>query len=331
MTTKRQVPAPLIAALLNALRGGNGVMTKRFLESRGVARGANDNIEQLADRVEKYFVSGRLTEVDLRDLLRELLEYGAKRVHLMLADQKRLRAVRASMFGDALIQSLDEGRVAARPAAPRFNYALVESGRLRFCYSETHQWVTLDRKTRRALTVSGTRVIVIEADTTTGLVTIALDSPGTENPHGPTASSYFDHYIGTIAPQMLGTTPVPLELYGQLRTMLADSYRALVRPAVLGAQDSIGVRVQLAGSAHADLRDSPSFQLQQGEIRLPERIRFTWLSEGEDTTLPAVRAGTTLIRDVTTDIFASPAVVRFEKHTLSHEFAYVIRQIRQIA
>jgi hypothetical protein len=47
--------------------------------------------------------------------------------------------------------------------------------------------------------------------------------------------------------------------------------------------------------------------------------------------MSVVRQGRALLRDVSTFITADPAMVRFDKHTLSHEMAYVLRQIREIA
>lgn len=307
-------------------------MAKRFLESQGVKRGAGDAIDELAERIVRYLDDGQLTREAVLQMHRELLESGDKRVYAMRTDPAKLRRVRASEFGGLAISSLDGAQVRRTPTRPHLNYALVSDGRLRFSFSETHtHWRPVAEPRGWSQRVE-TNVIVIDADTSTGFVTVAFDAPGDEHPHGSSDGVYYDHYISVEAPALLGAELEPLEWGEKLRAIEHDRYRGIVRYAGTGGVGACGTTMRYVPSGAADLRDSAAYQHARADIAVRKSARLIWsATTPRPDDLGEVRAGNALLRDVKTELFASPAVIRFSKHTLSHEMAYVLQTTQSIA
>jgi hypothetical protein len=306
-------------------------MAKRFLESHGLPRGVSDDLGELAERIRRYEADGKLSHDDVDQLLREVLEFGEKRVHLFRGDAGRMRAVRPAGFGGKAVDSLAGVGIQRRPTQPTLNYALLTSARIRLCYSETHVFPRAIYAARTYTEVAHTRIVVVDADLGSGIVSIAFDSPG-EHQHGANATSYFSYYIENEAPGLLDTQLVPLEYFDRLLAAERDEHRALVRPAVVRGFDAAGLDQSYRGQGTADLRDYETFRLQRASLSLRKSGRLTWkATDPKPTDLRLVRSGGALLREVTTTIQASPAVVRFGKHTLSHEMTYVLRTLRSLA
>jgi len=320
----------LRSAITIALQDGNGTMAKRYLEMRGVTRGAGDSIPELVDRIIGHLESGSLAPSVGWDLVREISEFGDKRIYLYHGDGRALRRVEASTFGSRLVASLGVARVAVLPQAPTMNYAYFGDGHVRVSYSETHLRVRANRAVRGYLETPSTCVCVVDADTQSGFVYVALDTPGDEHPHGSTALSYFDHYLRDVAPTILGCTLTPIELHAALHAMDKEKYRKVVRPAVIFGDGKGGMGLRLSNKGRADLRDYDEYADTQNKIKLRKQARVTWLKTGGRVNLDRVSAGDSLMREINTDVQASPAMVRFARHTLSSEAAFVLRTVREI-
>jgi hypothetical protein len=88
----------LRGAITSALQDGNGTMAKRYLETRGVTRGASDSIPELVDRIIGYLESGALPMSDGWDLVREISEFGDKRIYLYQGEVRVLKRVQPATF-----------------------------------------------------------------------------------------------------------------------------------------------------------------------------------------------------------------------------------------
>jgi hypothetical protein len=323
--------AHTVETIAAALQGGYGTMAKRFLQAHGLARGAGDAVSDLAERIVRYGAGGSLSDTDISDLLRELAESGEKRVFVMRGDPSKMRTVKAADFGTKAVSSLDHVRINRRPKGPHLNYALITADRVRLSYSETHGFFKVHWSERTVEDLDRTAVVVIEANLHSGIVTLAFDRPGRHD-HGTTASAFFDYYIQNEAPALLNSELVALEYYDLLHAAEKDKYRELVRPGVVRGLGDDGCGLVLIGQGATDLRDYKTYQDHRGGLALRKSGRLVWKATNpKPDDMSVVRDGRALLRDVSTFITADPAMVRFDKHTLSHETSYVFRKIREIA
>lgn len=316
-----------IAALLS---DGNGTMVKRFLEAHGAPRGAGDSIAELAERIANYRSDERLSEAALEQLFREVIEFGEKRFYMFRGDAAQMRRVRSEHFGGRGVTALRGVRIQRRPTAPALNYALVTEAHIRLNFTETHSFVRAVRATRGWTSTDKTRAVVIDADLSTGVVSIAFDTPG-EHDHGENASSFFDYYIENEAPALLNTQLVPLEYFNLLRTLEHERHRNLIRSGAVRGLDDQGMGMDFRPQGVADLRDYENFQGNRAKLALRKSARVIWKATAPKPTLPDVREGKALLREVSTEIFGSPGLIRFGRHTLSHEVEYVLQNIRSLA
>ena len=318
------------AAIVGALDGGNATMAKRFLQFRGLVRGARDTVDELAQRIVGYVTDKKLTNADVATLVRETLECGAKRVYLMRGTPTAMRRVKSSKFGEAAINSLDDARVRLLPAQPTTNYAVVTDKEIRVSYSETHTRISVDRRTRHFEEVKQTRVIVIHADLSSGLVTVALDPPATVHPHGDTPSSYFTHFLGGQAPMVSGSKLEDVDLAPALEALGEERHRGLVRSGLVRGLGKDGVELRVNGGLGVDLRDSETYLETQSTLAMRTGGVIVWKTSPSSDPA-AIMNGDALLREVHTDIIALPALVRFPRHTLSNEMKYVIDQLISVA
>jgi hypothetical protein len=109
--------------------------------------------------------------------------------------------------------------------------------------------------------------------------------------------------------------------------LISDKMKTLVRVGENRARDSEGTTVRLHSNTIKDLRDASAFR--KHEVVLRDRGKFVWIrtTEGggpDEETLKAVG----LMRDVPTEFFAQPSMIRFRKHTVSQEVEYVLEHVR---
>jgi len=315
--------SPLLATVRAALGGGSGTIAKHFLQYRGLARGATDSIDQLAERIVSYVDTGKLTAADIKTFVRELREYGDKRVYLFKGDPAKLKKVTGDKFPN-LITDLEEATLKSG-SNQHVNYALVDSEQIRISYSETHRSHQIDLAASTINWVHVSRIVVIEANKKSGFVTVSLDAPGDQNPHGERSTDYFTYYLDR-AKTDLACDLVSLDLYNALLKLEKNTHKDIVRLANRWATTTDGLDVHM--ESNADMRDAQSFWDSQGTVALRKKEKLAWLASAKPQQGSQADG---LIREIRTEIYASPGMIRFTANTLSQEVAYVIDQVRKLA
>jgi hypothetical protein len=306
-------------------------MAKRFLQLHGVPRGEGDSVHELAERISGYAASGKLPAKTVAKLIRDLWECGDKRVYLFAGEPRQLRAFDSSQFETVLVESLEEARVRVQPARPTANYVFKDAKTIRISYSETHQSIVVDREAREVRQVPVTRLAVLHAELASGAVTMYFDTPGFDHPHGESAAAFIEHYRTDVFPTMLGVQLEDVDLSEVLTALDGDEYRPLVRHGSLRGKVAGGMGVRFNGEGRADLRDYKFFKETHGDIPLRSGGRLFWNETPGERDINAARDGEALLREISTDVHAAPAMIRFARHTLSEEMDYVLRKLRSIA
>ena len=314
----------LLTVLNTALQGGVGEMAKRFLHYRGLVRGAGDTLPELAQRIVNYVDDGSLTRADVNELLREFREASDKRVYLFRADKKALKKLDGGTY-QRRISSMDDARVAHPSGSTVVSYSFITPERLRVSYAEPHRRFTFSpRSGQPAQWYSGIRIVVLDVDRTSGFVTVAMDSPWYEHPHGERAVDYFSHHLD-VARATVGTPLLPVYLNDLLLRLEAEP-RDRIKPADTRGLTQAGGKMRFSANGK-DVRDDPEYRARMRDLALRDHGTFEWQktsSELPDDGSPA------LLADIKVTIDANSSMVRFTKHTLSREMEYVLTDIRNL-
>lgn len=325
----RAVPVPIRGLIESTLAGGNATMAKWFLSIRQLPKGAGDSVAELADRIAEYVAEGRLTEADVYLLARTVREFSAKHVYILSAPRAALRRLDLRN-AEAYVNSLDDARVRMAVGGPTRNYTFESNDRIRISFSEQHHVVRLVRGVGGPAIAEEQvhRTIVIDAERVTGLVTIAMDPPRGQHPHGPRADDYVGYYHAAAA-AILQTELTPLDWRDNLKALQHDRYRAILSLSSERSQDRQGLDLRFS-SGSADLRDYTTFQQTTPRISLLKELDGRWEST-ENADPSDLAHGNALARTLRTEIHASPALVKFAAHTLPEEMTYVLKLVGEAA
>jgi hypothetical protein len=288
------------------------------------------NHTALVTLLQKLMDEGDLTLEQLKAGVREIEEYGGKRVYLRnclnatgLTDRaafsRRLTSAGITM-GTTYTDSI------RKPSRPQLNYAVWRENEIRIKYSETHTHVEFSKITRQSKDDQRTKFIVISVDPTSGFMRVFLDPAGDEHPHptdqgGWTDDSYVDFYfqkvlaifgdvenVDLIQPvqHLLGTTP---RIFSLLKDQgwTPDNYR-----------------YTFAG--REDVRDAAAYQAAAEAAHAPgpgasELIRGWWLEAASNGQLD---------RDLYSLIKPPQSTIQFKADCLAKEAEYAISTIRTI-
>jgi hypothetical protein len=314
---KQDVPAKY-TKLHDGLDDVSGVVIKHSLMYKGLDVPAAASVPELRRLAIAYVEDGKLTDGDVQAMILDGREYSSKRAILFRTDPKAL-ATWEPPEPAAVVAHRHEGRLKISNGPERLCYICRAGSRIRAVFTEQHliQFVDFDAGQFERVPVQ--KVIVLEADTATGFVTVLLDAPGKRHPHGRTQTAYFSYWIDRAAAffqVVLERFPLVTAL-GQL-----EKQKRIKIPYTL-ARTAHG-KIALTGIETDDVRDLPEFANLQSKRIAHDQDEYTWLPQ------PAILPNPVGIplRDVKTDIDMGSGEIRFMQHALACEVEYVLGQLQ---
>jgi len=295
-----------------------GVLWKRYLKWLGLPSGVNDKVEDIPSRLVEYVQDGRLALADLRAAFIEFDEYSDKTVILFKADPSALAQLDVGQF-QKLIASTADATIAKPLDNPQLNYTLFEPPLIRLSWIELHHgW---DLRGPVPVAVDQPKIVVLEADTTTGYVSLALDRPGRRHVHGTSSNADYFAFYTQLAADKLNTPLVPIPLYKALKSL--EPMTDLVVIKQLRPKGMEG-RMILTSDV-PDVRQMAWYAMVKNDPALREQARYHWQESPDGAQSPRACA---LFRDVPTEIVARTGMIKFTQHTLAHEMEYVLGHVR---
>jgi len=170
----------------NIIEGVSNTALKYWLRRNGFRHSAG-TVDALIALVEKAIDKDKLSIERLKEGVREIEEHGGKRVFLKelidlsIFENRKTFEKHLSTLDITLADS--PGASIKRPAKPRINYAIWQGNEVRVKYSERHERINFDKKTRKWEEIASTNFIVISVETDTGFTKIFMDPSGDVHPH----------------------------------------------------------------------------------------------------------------------------------------------------
>ncbi|HEV2859475.1 MAG TPA: hypothetical protein VGX48_00555 [Pyrinomonadaceae bacterium] len=298
---------------------------KSWLRRHGLRHSA-DNETALIALIEKLLDKGDLTLEGLKSAVREIEEYGGKRVYLkqildasVISDRRKFEKHLQEL---AIPLSLEKGDSIRTPSKPRLNYAIWSDEEVRVKFTETHTHVKFDKRTRKHEERAVTKFIVMSAEPQTGFLRIYMDPPGDEHPHENdrgvyTDVAYRDHYFSRAE-----------EIFGELDDFkLAQAAERLLQadppiyePLLDSGWTPDNFKYTIAG--RSDVRLAELYKSGSNERPgLPDLVRGHWIQR---------MSGNQLERDLYMFIRAAESRIQFKADCLAVEVDYAISRIRTI-
>lgn len=279
----------------------------------------------------ELIVKGDLRIEQLRRIVLEIEEYGAKRIYIGKLSNYRKNIGLKQAFENHLSSiglRLSPEPVSAKklPSRPTLNYIVWSPQEVRIGYSETHQFIRVSKASISIDTVPQTNLITISAEPSTGFMKIMMDAPGDKNPHqvpldGRKIESYETFYQNK-ALQILGADQFrPLDLLRVAEGIVKPS------PMIFDLTES-DVRTSHNSRQRtwnrSDVRDDPVYTAGEkvdGEDRVHESLSGYWLPE---------TSGGQLHRKLFMHLSRREGMVRFSADCLASEVEYAISRIREV-
>ncbi len=313
---KAAVPANL-QWLSAALQDVSGVMVRYTLQYHGLEVPATGSVADLQRLAIAYVEDGKLTADDVRSLILDSREYSAKRAYLFAAPRAAL-AQWTPPDPAAVVPNRAAGRLQASVGPERLGYIVVSGPRIRAAFTELHQDQFVDFDAGTVTRVPVQKVIVLEADSGTGFVTVLLDAPGRRHPHGQRKSAYYAYWKQRAA----AFFQVNLDDFPLVKSLIGLEKDNRIKIPYTMARTA-GGKVALTGIETDDVRALPEYaQLQQRRIA-HDQDEYLWVPQ---IAVPPASTGIPL-RDIKTDIAVSAGEIRFMQHALACEVNYVLEQL----
>jgi len=296
-----------------------------WLKSEGFTRVGRTR-DQIAVKIDALLKRRELSEDKLREGVCSVEEASGKRIFLLnlpssgkqiqdcAAFEKHLNAI-----GKVLSK---ERKLAPRtPSRPTQVYITCSSKQVRAKWAETHTRIEVEKASMNFTQTDVTRVIVMVADLSTGLVEVRFDKPEDQTPHGKSKDAYFAHYK-QAASDLLGTSLIQFETRDALRSLVETEPR-IVRIRVSSHRSKTDKAVKfVARTPKGDVRDDAEWHAayEVGETsRAYDDQAVYWL--------PAASEGS-LTREVFTAIDAVASMARVEADCHEGEVHYAVSRIR---
>jgi hypothetical protein len=303
------------------VQGLSGIMVRHSLTVLGLHVPANASVVELHRLVVAYVVGGQLSEGQAYELVLDGLEANNKRAYLYTIDPAALRdwdAGAAPPAGSRVVRSRADVRPRASAGQGVVQYEWADERRIRVCIAEAQTFVRTDRRELVVRAEQVQRFVVVDADRTTGAVTLLMDPHAHQSLHGG-AVAYKRHYEGRMA-SILGATPEPLPLQRALGR-LEDAH--LIDIVHSRAETEHG-RMALTGGTQADIRKHPQYPQFRASRVNHDEDEFVWLPQP----VPAREGATLPLRPLKTHITALAGEVRFALDAIACEVDYVLGQLR---
>jgi hypothetical protein len=170
----------------NIVAGVNNTALKHWLRLNKKTHSAS-NVDALALLIEKQIGEGTLTEDEFKNAIREINEYGGKRVFL-----RKLANTSLISDKDALEEHLADLGIPLNPepvsaashtVKPKLIYACWNDDELRVKYSEKHIFRQADLRNDKIISEERPVRIVISANAKSGVLRVFMDPPGQRHSH----------------------------------------------------------------------------------------------------------------------------------------------------
>jgi hypothetical protein len=296
-----------------------------WLKSEGFTRTGRTR-DQLAIKIEALLKRGELSEDKLKEGVCSVEEASGKRVFLLRlpSDTKQIQDCAAfEKHLNAIAKTLSkEPKLAPRaPSKPTLVYITCSSKQVRAKWAETQTRIEVEKASMSFTETEVTRVIVLVADLSTGLVELRFDKPEDQNPHSNSKDQYFAYYK-QAASDLLGAALIQFETREALRSLVETEPR-VVRIRVSSHRSKTDKAVKfVARTPKGDVRDDAEWHAayEVGETsRAYDDQAVYWL--------PAASEGA-LTREVFTAIDAVTSMARVEADCYEGEINYAVSRIR---
>lgn len=294
-----------------------GVQLRYYLEYRDLPAGHNDTIQESAERFISLIEREELSVADVERALTEFREWGTKHVHLLAFDVDEVPPTVSSLPNRVI--DLHDGRYKPSVSSQvAYSYLAPDKSSLRILWTETQQKIQQNVAEMKLEYEPVPIAVVLDADLTSGVAYLSLDSHGSISSHG-TSRQYEDFYLQE-ARKYLGPSLSERTLNRAIERLEKSDRVRVEGQAVRDGK----VRTNMVVEADVDLRQQGVFLSRQASFNARLTARYRWLPEASLNSkgVPMLR------REITTEVLGNAGVIRFAKQTLPEEAAYVIEQVR---
>lgn len=301
---------------------------RSWLEAQDLTHSANTR-EAMVKRLTKLIKKGELSLEELDEGIINIEEASGKRIFLYEVEPDDIEKLRDSRqlrrHLRPLRASLSERLTKAPrlPIEPVLVYVQRTPEQIRAKWAETQTMVEIDRVRQRFKNTKTTKVVVLVADTETGVVQLRFDKPESLHSHldekgNPGKREYFSHYQEQ-ARKILGVNLNPIELRAALKSLVETQPRVVKLPF---EDHRSGANSKVRFASKVDIRDDDDWKAMHSEGG------DEWAYDGESVYwLPSASNGK-LNREVFTDLDARTGMLRVEADCHEGEIEYAISQIR---
>jgi hypothetical protein len=311
-------PKTSIPSLLEQLEDVPVALIRRYFEYGRLAPQFNyASRDRMMSRIQRMLDTDELTGEQLREILIDLGESGAKHTYMLHVNSASITEPTLNALPHR-IGDLSDIPFVNSAANPRQVYSYVSDKQVRLAFVETHwRWASAgpaappQRETQL-------RRVIFNLDRQSGDAFLALDPPSHFTPHG-NSTAYQNFYRAKVR-SLLGITPQARLLNTALENI---DQHDLTTMKYLGARDL--EMSSFTVSSEIEVRSTRVFGKVADEVAERSAARLYWKPSIPCNTVRGVVA---LQRAVRTDIDADTGLVRFASQTISTEVEYVLAQLR---
>ena len=278
-------------------------------------------VRRLLDLVKE----NELSEDELDTAISNIEEASSKRIFLLEMPSER-ESLAAGEF-EKRLQSIGKNvskkqvRAPRLPSKPTLVYISHSPAEIRAKWAETQIRLEPDYASREIIEKKVTRVVVMVADLTTGIVQLRYDKPEIGIPSHTNKDEYFSHYR-QLAEEILGVEFSRFEIRDALRSLVETEPRVVrIRVNEHRSKTDKSVRF-VARKAHSDVRDDLEWKAAYeagGQSRAYDDQAVHWLPDASNGMLN---------REVFSDIDAVISMIRVDADCHEGEIQYAVSNIR---